>query len=209
VVAVDWLRLDTGAWRRDACMPPSSRNRHASRSFARQRDRGRFGRQQRCDRELQAKWRWTCSHVADQHADAAPGSGRRARRDHDGYSVILPGRPVLPSVLPDGLAHAEKISEMACSRVTDESVRVTPRVPYRSSHIHKLTLASLKQALNPESSDFRLGRCRPSTVGVAELMGDVCGDLARRITSPSSPCCAAGCSSGPPPPLVRLSYLVL
>ena len=33
----------------------------------------------------------------------------------------------------------------------------------RQLHIHKLTLASLKQALNPESSDFRLGRCLPST----------------------------------------------
>ena len=35
----------TGAWRRDASMPPSSQNRHARRSLARQRDRRRFGRQ--------------------------------------------------------------------------------------------------------------------------------------------------------------------
>ena len=35
----------TAAWRRDASMPPSSQNRHASRSLARQRDMRRFGRQ--------------------------------------------------------------------------------------------------------------------------------------------------------------------
>ena len=43
--------------------------------------------------------------------------------------------------------------------------RVGPRdssCPAPFSHIHKLTLASLKQALNPESSYFRLGRCRPA-----------------------------------------------
>jgi len=46
-----------------------------------------------------------------------------ARRDHDGYSDA-PGRPVLPDggALPR-LAHAEKNSETACSRVADESVR--------------------------------------------------------------------------------------
>ena len=75
-----------------------------------------------------AKWRWTCSHVAD----AAPEWPAAARRDHDGHSDA-PGRPVLPDggTLPC-LAHAEKNSETACSRVTDESVRVPPRVAHRS-----------------------------------------------------------------------------
>ena len=44
--------------------------------------------------------------------------------------------------------------------------RVGPRdssCPVPFSHIHKLTLAPLKRCLNPESSDFRLGRCAPST----------------------------------------------
>ena len=35
----------TGAWRQHVSMPPSSQNRHARRSLARQRDRRRFGRQ--------------------------------------------------------------------------------------------------------------------------------------------------------------------
>ena len=46
--------------------------------------------------------------------------------------------------------------------------RVGPRdssCPVPFSHIHKLTLASLKRSLNPESSDFRLGRCLPSRTG--------------------------------------------
>ena len=44
--------------------------------------------------------------------------------------------------------------------------RVGPRdssCPVPFSHIHKLTLTSLQRCLNPESSDFRLGRCAPST----------------------------------------------
>ena len=92
-----------------------------------------------------AKWRWTCSHVAD----AAPEWPAAARRDHDGYSDA-PGRPVLPDggTLPR-LAHAEKNSETACSRVTDESVRVTPRVPYRRSHTSTNSL-SLTEAM-PQS----------------------------------------------------------
>jgi len=80
-------------------------------------------------------------------------------------TLILPGQ----TVLPDGarwhsstsLAHAEKKSETAWSRVTDESVRVTPRVPYRSHTSINSLWPSLKRCLNPESSDFRLGRCRP------------------------------------------------
>ena len=60
------------------------------------------------------------------------GVAGAARRDHDGYSDT-PGRPVLPDggTLPR-LAHAEKNSETACSRVADESVRVPPRVAHRS-----------------------------------------------------------------------------
>ena len=114
----------TGAWRRDASMRPSRRNRHTSRSLARQRDQRRFGRQQRCDREVAVDMLPCCRRGA--------GVAGAARRDHDGYSDT-PGRPVLPDggTLPR-LAHAEKNSETACSRVTDESVRVTPRVSYRS-----------------------------------------------------------------------------
>ena len=51
--------------------------------------------------------------------------------------------------------------------------RVGPRAsscPEPFSHIHKLTLASLKQALNPESSDFRLGRCPPPTAHTVVLL---------------------------------------
>jgi len=105
------------------------------------------------------------------------GVAGAARRDHDGYSDA-PGRPVLPDGgTPPRLAHAEKNSETACSRVTNVQ-RVGPRdssCPAPFSHSHKLTLASLKQALNPESSDFRLGRCRyplkPYVLGVRELLG--------------------------------------
>ena len=75
-----------------------------------------------------AKWRWTCSHVAD----AAP-EWPALLAAITTATLILPGQ----TVLPDGarwhsstsLAHAEKKSETAWSRVTDESVRVTPRVP--------------------------------------------------------------------------------
>ena len=75
-----------------------------------------------------AKWRGDMLPCCRRGAGVAGA----ARRDHDGYSDA-PGRPVLPDggTLPR-LAHAEKNSETACSRVTDESVRVTPRVPYRS-----------------------------------------------------------------------------
>jgi len=79
---------------------------------------------QRCDREVAVDMLPRCRRGA--------GVAGAARRDHDGYSDT-PGRPVLPDggTLPR-LAHAEKKSETACSRVADESVRVTPRVPYRS-----------------------------------------------------------------------------
>ena len=85
---------------------------------------GVLGDKQRCDREVAVDMLPCCRRGA--------GVAGAARRDHDGYSDT-PGRPVLPDggTLPR-LAHAEKKSETACSRVTDESVRVTPRVPYRS-----------------------------------------------------------------------------
>merc|ERR1711965_578164 len=91
----------TAAWRRDASMLPSSQNRHASRSLARQRDRRRFGRQQRCDREVAVDMLPCCRRGA--------GVAGAARRDHDGYSDA-PGRPVPPDggTLPR-LAHAGKI----------------------------------------------------------------------------------------------------
>ena len=120
----------------------------------------RLATKQHCDREVAVDMLPCCRRGA--------GVAGAARRDHDGYSDA-PGRPVLPDggTLPR-LAHAEKNrSETAC-RVADESVRVTPRVPYRSqiSHIHKLTLAPLKRCLNPESSDFRLGRCAPPILAI-------------------------------------------
>merc|ERR1712086_1004263 len=85
---------------------------------------GVLGDKQRCDREVAVDMLPCCRRGA--------GVAGAARRDHDGYSDS-PGRPVLPDggTLPR-LAHAEKKSETACSRVTDESVRVPPRVPYRS-----------------------------------------------------------------------------
>ena len=84
----------------------------------------RLATKQHCDREVAVDMLPRCRRGA--------GVAGAARRDHDGYSDA-PGRPVLPDggTLPR-LAHAEKNSETACSRVTDESVRVTPRVPYRS-----------------------------------------------------------------------------
>ena len=85
---------------------------------------GVSGDKQRCDREVAVDMLPCCRRGA--------GVAGAAHHDHDGYSDA-PGRPVLPDggTLPR-LAHAEKNSETACSRVTDESVRVTPRVPYRS-----------------------------------------------------------------------------
>ena len=85
---------------------------------------GVSGDKQRCDRKVAVDMLPCCRRGA--------GVAGAARRDHDGYSAA-PGRPVLPDggTLPR-LAHAEKNSETACSRVADESVRVTPRVPYRS-----------------------------------------------------------------------------
>ena len=85
---------------------------------------GVLGDKQRCDREVAVDMLTCCRHGA--------GVAGAARRDHDGYSDA-PGRPVLPDggTLPR-LAHAEKNSETACSRVADELVRVPPRVPYRS-----------------------------------------------------------------------------
>ena len=98
------------------------------------------------------------------------GVAGAAHHDHDGYSDA-PGR----SVLPDGgtlprLAHAEKNSETACSRVGPRA----SACPVPFSHIHKLTLASLKRCLNPESSDFRLGRCAPPTTGLAPAAANAC-----------------------------------
>ena len=63
-------------------------------------DRRRFGRQQRCDREVAVDMLPCCRGGAGVAGDA--------RRDHDGYSDA-PGRPVLPDggTLPR-LAHAEK-----------------------------------------------------------------------------------------------------
>ena len=107
---------------------------------------GVLGDKQRCDRKVAVDMLPCCRRGA--------GVAGAARRDHDGYSDA-PGRPVLPDggTLPR-LAHAEKNSETACSRVTDESVRVPPRVPYTDltpfSHIHKLTLFGLTEAM-PES----------------------------------------------------------
>ena len=77
--------------------------------------------------------RGTCSVSGDREVavDMLPccrrgaGVAGAAHHDHNGYSDA-PGRPVLPDggTLPR-LAHAEKNSETACSRVADESVRVT------------------------------------------------------------------------------------
>ena len=66
-----------------------------------------------------AKWRWTCSHVAD----AAPE-----------WLALLAATTTATLILraDPSCAHAEKNSETACRRVTDESVRVPPSVPYRS-----------------------------------------------------------------------------
>ena len=88
--------------------------------------------------QLDGSMETSCLHAAVKSKSTVPTrrrSGRRCspRARHDGYSDA-PGRPVLPDggTLPRLLAHAEKNSETACSRVTDESVRVPPRVPYRS-----------------------------------------------------------------------------
>ena len=70
-----------------------------------------------------AKWRWTCSHVAD----AAPEWPALLAATTTA-TPMLRADPSHPTV---ALFH-EKKSETACSRVTNESVRVTPRVPYRS-----------------------------------------------------------------------------
>ena len=69
-------------------------------TLARQRYMRRFGRQQRCDREVAVDMLPCCRRGA--------GVAGAARRDHDGYSDT-PGRPVLPDggTLPR-LAHAEK-----------------------------------------------------------------------------------------------------
>ena len=82
---------------------------------------GVSGDKQRCDREVALDM----LHVAD----AAPEWPALLAATTTA-TLILRGRPVLPDggTLPR-LAHAEKNSETACSRVTDESVRVTPRVP--------------------------------------------------------------------------------
>ena len=66
-------------------MPPSSQNRHASRSLARQRDMRRFGRQ---NSAVTAKWRWTCSHIAD----AAP----------EWPALLAATTTATPLLLPDG-----------------------------------------------------------------------------------------------------------
>ena len=67
-----------------------------------------------------------------------------------------------------GMKVAARIGEKLRRDGVQQSHRVDPRAsscPVPFSHIHKLTLASLKRCLNPESSDFRLGRCAPSTSG--------------------------------------------
>ena len=115
----------TGAWRR--VMPACARQVEIDMRVDLWPARGTLGvlgDKQRCDREVAVDMLPCCRRGA--------GVAGAARRDHDGYSDT-PGRPVLPDggTLPR-LAHAEKNSETACSRVTDESVRVTPRVPYRS-----------------------------------------------------------------------------
>ena len=104
---------------------PSASEREPGRDrFECEGSRTFWATQQRCDREVAVDMLPCCRRGA--------GVAGAARRDHDGYSDT-PGRPILPDggTLPR-LAHAEKNSETACSRVTDESVRVTPRVPYRS-----------------------------------------------------------------------------
>ena len=63
-----------------------------------------------------AKWRWTCSHVADVASEwpallAATTTATPMLRADPSYATVA-----LPR-----LAHAEKNSETACSRVTDES----------------------------------------------------------------------------------------
>ena len=71
---------------------------------------------------------------------------------------LAKSRIEIGTILP---GHRHKVVQHRVTvSVTDESVRVTDSsCPAPFSHIHKLTLASLKQALNPESSYFRLGRC--------------------------------------------------
>ena len=129
-----------------------------------------------------AMWRWTCSHVAD----AAPEWP--ALLAATTTATLIRGLWA-DGVLPDGgtlprLAHAGKNSETACSRVTDESVRVPPRVPYLP-HFGSPHFGSLKRCLNPESSDFRLGlaialgRCRPSlgeggSLGIRVVLAQKC-----------------------------------
>ena len=102
-----------------------------------ERDMRRSGDKQRCDREVAVDMLPCCRRGA--------GVAGAARRDRDGYSDA-PGRPVLPDggTLPR-LAHAEKNSETACSRVGPRA----SSCPVPFSHIHKLTLASLKRRPNP------------------------------------------------------------
>ena len=75
-----------------------------------------------------AKWRWTCSHVAD----AAPEWPALLAATTT-TTPMLRADPSYPTV---ALFHVSltrrKISETACSRVADESVRVPPRVAHRS-----------------------------------------------------------------------------
>ena len=101
----------------------------------------RSGDKQRCDREVAVDMLPCCRR--------GTGVAGAARRDHEGYSDA-PGRPVLPDggTLPR-LAHAEKNLKR---HVQQSHRRVGPRdssCPVPFSHIHKLTLASQKEGLNP------------------------------------------------------------
>ena len=75
-----------------------------------------------------AKWRWTCSHVAD----VAPEWPALLTATTTA-TPMLRADPSYPTVALFHVSlYAEKNSETACSRVADESVRVPPRVAHRS-----------------------------------------------------------------------------
>ena len=91
-----------------------------------------------------AKWRWTCSHVAD----AAPEWPALLAATTTA-TLILRADPSYPTV---ALFHVSLTLRKILKRRAAESPRVGPRAsscPVPFSHIHKLTLASLKRCLNP------------------------------------------------------------
>ena len=75
-----------------------------------------------------AKWWWTCSHVAD----AAPEWPALLAATTT-TTLILRADPSYPTVALFHLSLTlRKILKRRVQQVTDESVRVPPRVPYRS-----------------------------------------------------------------------------